>query len=126
MDGRCSVRFTRRLGAGRGEVWRALVEPESLGRWLARPLRLELSPGGAFELESVDGARLGGSVRSIEPGRVLELDWRVPGEPPSVVRFELSDDGSGTRLTLDHRLIDERLGMAYAARWERALERLEA
>ena len=122
MAGHCSIRLTRRLDAPRGAVWRALTEPESLARWLARPLRLELAAGGAIELE-LPGGRLGGSVRAVEPERLLEVDWRPPGEPPSVVRFELADDGGGTTLTLDHRLIEEALGMAYMGRWERALER---
>jgi hypothetical protein len=41
------------------------------------------------------------------------------------VRFELAGDGAGTLLVLDHRLIDEPAGMAYMARWTRALDRLD-
>jgi hypothetical protein len=57
---------------------------------------------------------------------VLELDWRIEREEPSIVRFELAADGDGTLLVLDHRRIDERFGMLYIARWERAIARFGA
>src|SRR5205807_1817488 len=83
------------------------------------------APGGRIELAvGADGAgRVVGGVRRIEPGRLLELDWRGPGEDPSVVRFELSPDGDGTLLVLDHRLIEEPVGMTYIDRWTRGLAR---
>jgi uncharacterized protein YndB with AHSA1/START domain len=117
------VRLTRRYDASPAEVWRALTEPESLARWLARPRALDLSPGQVFELELPNDARIAGCVREVEPERVLEVDWRAPGEDGSIVRFELARDGGGTIVTLDHRLIVERLGMRYMARWTRALRR---
>jgi len=56
---------------------------------------------------------------------VLELDWRVGAEDPSVVRLELSaDDAGGTVLELGHARIEAPLGMAYISRWSRALDRL--
>ena len=101
----CELRLTRRYAAEPGEVWSALTEPESLARWLAPPPGVE--------------------VRAVEPGRVLERDWRPPGERPSVVRVELSPDGGGgTKLVLDHRQIQAELGMRYARIWTARLERL--
>jgi len=125
-EGRCALRLTRRYEAAPGEVWRALTEPESLSRWLARPRAVELAAGGAFELELPDATRIGGRVREVEPERVLEVDWRPAGEDASVVRFELNADGDGTVLVLDHRQIEERLGMRYMTRWTRGLERFGA
>lgn len=101
-------------------MWAALTEPDSLGRWLARTVALELVPGGAFELTIGVAAR----VREVEPERVLELDWRFADEDPSVVRFELAADGEGTLLVLDHQRIDARFGMTYISRWTGALARL--
>ena len=103
-EARCSLRLTRRYADAPGEVWKALTERESLERWLA--------PGFAVE------------PTELEPGRTLQLDWRPPGEEPSVVRFELSPDGDGTIVVLEHSLIDERVGMRYLARWVAALERI--
>lgn len=120
--GHCEVRLTRRYAATPTEVWATLTEPGSIARWLAPTVALDLTPGGAFELAIGVAAR----VRVVEPERVLELDWRVAGEDPSVVRFELTADGDGTLLTLDHRRIDERFGMTYISRWSRTLARFGA
>src|SRR5262245_7741276 len=124
-DRHCSVRLTRRYDATLDEVWGALTEPESIARWLARPRAFDLSAGGAFELELPDASVIAGEVREVEPGRVLELDWRYASEDTSVVRFELAEDGDGTMLVLDHRHIDEVIGMAYMTRWYGLLARFD-
>lgn len=117
--GHCAVRVTRRYDAPPAAVWAALTEPASIGHWLAPAGAVELRPGGAFELTIDVDAR----VREIEPERVLELDWRYGDEDPSIVRLELRADGDGTLLSLDHRQIDERFGMAYMSRWSGVIER---
>jgi uncharacterized protein YndB with AHSA1/START domain len=122
----CEVRLTRYYRAAPDEVWAALTDPDSLARWLASPGHVDLRSGGPFQLELQDGERMNGRVRSVEPSRLLELDWVAPGEEPSIVRFELSQDGGGTVLVLDHSRIDARVGMRYMARWERHLGRLDA
>ena len=99
------MRLTRRYAESPADVWRALTEPASLARWLAP----------RFDVGRTE----------IEPGRLLELEWRPPGEEPSLVRFELAPDGDdGTLLVLEHVRIDERLGMRYTARWLGSLERI--
>jgi len=105
-------------------VWRALTDPESLARWLGRPNDVQLQAGGSFVLELPGGDRVEGRVRELEPERVLELDWSLPGEDVSLVRFELREEGDRTVLVLDHSQIDELHGMAYMTRWTRLLERL--
>src|SRR5436190_16801324 len=97
MPEECYLRLTRRYVEPPAEVWRALTEPASIERWLR--------PG--FEAPQ----------REIEPGRVLELDWRPPGEEPSVVRIELAPAGSGTKLVLDHERIEATRGMAAMRFW---------
>jgi uncharacterized protein YndB with AHSA1/START domain len=122
MDlGRCELRLTRRYEATPAEVWAALTDEDSIGRWLAHVVDVELAPGGAFVLANGVDAR----VVEVEPERVLELDWRVGGEEPSVVRFELHDDErGGTLLALAHGRIEAPLGMTYISRWSRALDRI--
>jgi uncharacterized protein YndB with AHSA1/START domain len=124
-DGLCSLCLTRRYAASPGEVWNALSHPESLARWLAVPCAVELRRGGRFELEFPGGGRVEGRVREIEPGRVLELDWRYGDEEPSIVRFEILTDGEETVLVLEHSRIEEPLGMEYIARWTAVLERFD-
>jgi len=126
MDGTCGVRLTRYYRAAPSEVWAALTDASSIARWLAPVFDLDLVPGGGFEVRRDDGGALTAKVRSLEIERLLELDWTVPGEKPSVVRFELRPDGDGTVLALDHRLIDARVGMRAMGIWEGHLARLDA
>jgi uncharacterized protein YndB with AHSA1/START domain len=105
-EDRCEARFTRRFDAPVANVWQALTDPASVARWLAPPA--------------------GVTVAQSEPERLLELDWRPPGEPPSVVRIELHPDGDRTLLVVDHARIEAMLGMRYVRDWTHALERLEA
>jgi uncharacterized protein YndB with AHSA1/START domain len=118
--GRCELRLTRRYEAPPAEVWDALTEPGSISRWLAPAVAVELSPGGAFALANGVDAR----VRQVEPGRLLELDWRFGDEERSVVRVELRAEDGGTMLVLEHGRIEAPLGMTYISRWSRALDRL--
>jgi uncharacterized protein YndB with AHSA1/START domain len=123
---RGGVRVQRRYDATPAEVWAALTDPASLGRWLARAGRVEPREGGAFELDFPDRelTRMTGRVRAIEPGRLLELEWSYPGEPPSVVRFEIAEHEGGTRLVVDHRGLERARATAYGEGWQRHLERL--
>jgi uncharacterized protein YndB with AHSA1/START domain len=126
VAGSCEVRLTRYYGAPPDEVWAALTERDSLARWLGRPREIDVQSGGAFELQ-VDGEAVNGRVRSVEPARLLELDWTAAGEEPSIVRFELNADGDGgTVLVLDHRRIAATIGMRYLTQWSSWFKRLDA
>lgn len=119
------MRLTRYYRASPDEVWAAITDASSIARWLAPVHDLDLAPGGNLELKLDSGARLLARVRAVQTERLLELDWTPPGEEPSVVRFELTPDGDGTVLALDHRLIDARVGMCAMSRWETHLTRLD-
>jgi uncharacterized protein YndB with AHSA1/START domain len=126
VAGSCEVRLTRYYRAAPEEVWAALTHRDSLARWLGRPREVDLRRGGAFELALDGGEAMNARVRSVEPSRLLELDWSGPGEEPSIVRFELNADDGGTVLVLDHRRIEATIGMRYLTRWGRQLTRLDA
>jgi hypothetical protein len=104
-DGRCEIRITRRYEASLEEVWSALTDPASVRRWLATPPGVEPRPAAGEH--------------------VLELDWRPPGEDPSLVRMTLRREGAQTVLVLEHAQVEATLGMRYLARWGRILERFE-
>jgi uncharacterized protein YndB with AHSA1/START domain len=125
VNGTCAVRVTRYYRAAPEEVWAALTEPDSLARWLAAPVDVDLRSGGPFRLQLTEGETMDGRVRAVEPPHLLELHWRRRGEEPSILRFELNPNADGTMLVLDHRRIDARVGMRYAAQWERQLRRLD-
>src|ERR1051326_2137696 len=101
MPEECSLRLTRRYAEAPGEVWRGATDPQTPRRWLR--------PG--FPV----------AQREVERERVLELDWRPPGEDPSLVRIELSPAGGGTKLVLDHERIQAVRGMQAMRFWVAAL-----
>jgi uncharacterized protein YndB with AHSA1/START domain len=126
MGGTCEVRLTRHYRAAPDEVWAALTDPDSLGRWLAAAVEIDLRSGGSFRLQLTERERMDGRVRAVEPPRTLELDWMRTGEEPSIIRFVLSPEGDGTELVLEHLRIEAQIGMRYMAVWERRLRAFDA
>jgi uncharacterized protein YndB with AHSA1/START domain len=126
-DDGCAVRFERLYDYSPGELWRALTEPEQLRGWLADVSRIDLEPGGEVHLhfgDEPDDGHTTWRVVAVEPGRVLECEWRYPGEEPSIVRFECHPRERGTLLVLDHRRLSADDAPGYAAGWQAHLEAL--
>ena len=129
---RCAVRFERLYDFTAEELWSALTDPDQLPRWLGTTSRgalgagdaFELVPGGEYELDV--GGRVHGHVRTVEPGRVLELTWTWGDEPESVVRFEIVPRDHGALLVLDHSRLPRDLAVAYGAGWHAHLDLLDA
>lgn len=108
------------------QVWAALTEPELLIRWLATA-DVELEAGGRVELRySNSGSVVTGQVTEVEPPRLLEFTWNstTGAAPASRVRWELTPEGQGTRLTLTHSLQDCEDLAAILAGWHTHLEGL--
>ena len=120
------VRLQRRFDASPAEVWASLTEPESLSRWLGQAQRAEAFAGGAWEIEfgTDPKTRMSGRVRTVEHERLLEVEWNYPGEPRSLVRFELHQERGGVRVVVEHRGLDRRATTAYAQGWRRHLDEL--
>ncbi|HEU5244596.1 MAG TPA: SRPBCC family protein [Gaiellaceae bacterium] len=124
-EARRGVRFERRFAAPVEEVWDALTNAERLARWLAPgSIGGSGSAGSDVQLDFGEGGIVTGRVLRCEPPSVLEYEWRFAGEAESVVRFELSPDGGGTRLVLDHRALAEEHATGYGAGWDAYLESL--
>ena len=92
------------------KVWRALTDPELLGRWLMPndfapvvghrfTFRTAPQPDGGF-----DGI-VHCEVLDIEPERLLRLAWRG-GHLDTTVTWTLHAEGRGTRLFLEHAGFD--------------------
>ncbi len=93
------------------KVWRALTEPEMIGRWLMpNDFKLEVGHRFTFQGTPIPAAGFGGTghseVLAFEEGRMLRIAWRAAPEDPSTlnstVTFTLEREGSGTRLFLVH------------------------
>lgn len=126
-DGRATVHFERIYDYRQEELWAALTEPEQLRGWLGE-VEIELRLGGRVVIRFGDSADeiTEGTIRELDPPRLLEYDWTYPGETESVLRLELEPRGEGTLLVLDHRRLSEAAAVGYGAGWHAHLDALEA
>jgi uncharacterized protein YndB with AHSA1/START domain len=125
--GRRAIRFERLYDYRPDELWAALTEPEQLRGWLG-DADVDLRVGGRIVIRFGNGDEevASGTIRELEPPRLLEYDWTFLGESDSVLRLELEPRGSGTLLILDHRRLTETVAVGYSAGWHAHLDRLEA
>lgn len=99
-------------------VFAALTVPEQLVQWWGSEdsyrvskMDADLRPGGAWKTSGIgrDGApfTVGGTYRLVQPPRSLEFTWRhhwaESGDAAeTLVRYELEERGTGTRLIVTH------------------------
>jgi uncharacterized protein YndB with AHSA1/START domain len=106
------VRLSILIDAPRERVFRALLDPDVLNRWIASAAAVEPRVGGRYSYGwsyDVNGTRVEGG-----PTRILELveneklvtdwpDWRGdPGVPAQRITWLLESVGAKTRVTLTH------------------------
>jgi uncharacterized protein YndB with AHSA1/START domain len=123
-----AVRFERRYGASPEELWAAWTDPERLSRWLGAVVAGTVAPGSAFRLEWGEdaSAQVELVVRELRRPELLVWEWTVLGEPPTLLRVELTPDGGGTLLALDHSRLPAAQQAGHAAGWEAYLDALAA
>jgi uncharacterized protein YndB with AHSA1/START domain len=121
-----TLRFERILDCAPAEVWAALTEPERLRDWLAEA-EVEPGPEGSMTLDFGDGGIERCRIALWKPPNLLAYEWNFLGETPSHVRWELEslDEGRGTRLTLEHRLLEPSVASDYGAGWHAHLDQLQ-
>ena len=126
QSGTHTLRFERQLEFSPEEVWAALTEPARLGEWLAQA---NVVPGtqGSITLDFGEGGNETGLITAWDPPSLLAYEWNFVGEAPSHVRWELAavDDGSATRLTLEHTRLTPEASPGYGAGWHAHLDQLE-
>ena len=92
--------FVRVFNQQTDTVWQMITNPEKLKDWLA-PGSIELRKGGSAKLNFGDsGIVIDSLVSAFESGSLLEYSWSNDGEALRPIRWELTPEGSGTRLTL--------------------------
>jgi uncharacterized protein YndB with AHSA1/START domain len=121
---RPAVRLERHLPDPPSTVWRAITEREQLRSWFPSDVIVEGGewvPGTSltfpFPPEVID-LTLHGEVLEVDEPRLLAFTW---GD--EILRFELSPQGSGTRLVLTDELPPS-AAARNAAGWETCLDRL--
>ena len=99
------------VDAPRGDVWRAVIDPESVSQWLGC-LQFEAKIGHVFYMQPDNEKRAQGSVEgathcevlAIEPEDRLVFSWFLPDTPKTKVTIELvakTADSTVVQLTHD-------------------------
>jgi uncharacterized protein YndB with AHSA1/START domain len=99
-----AVRFERVYAFSPAELWDAWTSPERIPRWLGASLEGSLSVGGTARLVWGDDpdSQVDLVVNELTPPELLEWQWTIHGEPPTLLRVELMPVAAGTLLVLDH------------------------
>lgn len=133
-DGSATLTFLRAYRHEPKHVWEALSTPEGLREWLlCTHVQLEPRKGGRISLVSGPAQyRSDGIILVWEPPRVLEYEWNVapvpemPNGERATFRYELTWDGSVTRLLVTYRRLTQRTAKGFVVGLHALLDRLEA
>ena len=124
-----AVRFSRHYDVSPAALWAAWTEPDRIARWLGASVQGgPIERGEAFRLVWAEGAdnQVDLVVRELKPAELLEGEWTIAGEPPTVLRVDFIRAGDGTDLVLDHRGLPLRQYAGLAAGWHSFLDVLGA
>jgi uncharacterized protein YndB with AHSA1/START domain len=133
-DGYATLTFLRAYRHRPEHVWEAISTPEGLREWLLCS-RAEIEPRAGGRIELVSGPAQYHSTGTIlvwEPPRKLEYEWNVAPVPEmpkgerAIFRYELSWDGTVTRLLVTYRRITRGTARGFVVGLHAFLERLEA
>jgi len=88
-------------------AYAAFTDPDEITRWFADKAKISPKKGGAYRLTWSAGYTMRGRVKSVVPGKELEVDWIDRFEDGKVfeteAHFAFAKRGRGTQLTVTHR-----------------------
>jgi pimeloyl-ACP methyl ester carboxylesterase/uncharacterized protein YndB with AHSA1/START domain len=118
-----SVVVTTVIRAEPGPVFRALTAPRELERWIAASASVDLREHGIVDFGWRRGGPMG--IRAIEQDKLLEYTWQYGDEPETVVRWELTDLGGSTQVTVVQSGFDQvSIRHRYREGWTRRVAQL--
>ena len=121
------VRLSIDIDAGPDDVFRALVEPEQLNRYMASDASIEPHVGGTFDFGW--GQHQPMKILDFEPNRRFAYTWNYDGEDhalDTVVTWTLEGSAGRTRLTLVHSGFSAKRGAEdYQIGWLDFLNRIK-
>jgi uncharacterized protein YndB with AHSA1/START domain len=127
-----TVELTVHIEAGPATVFRYLVDPERMTRWMGVTALLEPRPGGRFEVDLTGRDVAVGEYVAIEPDRRVVFTWGWKGSddvPPgsTTVEVVLEPDGDDTVLHFRHSgLPNPAAARSHTDGWCHYLERIAA
>lgn len=117
-DGRTTLIFVKEFAHPPAAVWRALTEPDALSEWSPFDAPRSLATPGPVTLVMAGGGDQSPAVvHRAEPPRLLEYTWEG-----DLLRWELTESATGTRLTLSHTLADRAWLAKVTAGWHLCLD----
>ena len=99
-------------------VYQAYMDPAKRAEYTSAPAEISAEEGGSFSCH--DGQIEGRNIELI-PGQRIVQAWRVSAWPAGLyttVRFELSAEGGGTKLTMDHYGVPDDFEDGVASGWK--------
>lgn len=95
------VNFDRLYSHPIEKVWRALTDPERLADWMGAST-VEPFVGGKIAMMIGSPGAMSGEILTWDAPNVLEFTWNNPTSPEAVIRYELTAEGTGTRMRFTH------------------------
>lgn len=127
-----TLEYERRLSHPREIVWKAITDPKEISGLMSNYKGVvDGYTGGAINfVNTVSGSHITGDILALDPHRYFEYEWHVSpsqsfyhGEPESVIRWELKQDGdSVTLLTLTHSRLTKPTSLSFAPSWHAYLD----
>lgn len=117
--GRTALRMERRLAHPPQRVWEAITQPAHLAKWFPSEVSVDLRPGGEIGFhfpgvpDSGPGPVMTGRVTDADEPRLFAFTW---GEDH--LRWEITPDGDGSRLSLVHTFGDRFGAASFASGWQ--------
>lgn len=133
-----TVKFKRQLSHPVEAVWKAITDSKEIFKWLPDYKGVfEGHNGGSIDLvNTVSGSHVTGDILVWDLHRAFEYEWHIApnqmfpnGEPESVIRWELKQDGDSNTDTLfimTHSRLTKSTAQSFAPGWHAYLDRLEA
>lgn len=129
--------YERQLSHPKEVVWKAITDTKELEGWMNTKAVIDGRNGGTIDfVNAVSGFHTTGRILVWNPLRVFEHEWHISpnpslpnGEPESVIRWELKQDGgsnTNTLLTLTQNRLTKLISLRFAPGWHAYLDRLEA
>jgi uncharacterized protein YndB with AHSA1/START domain len=103
-DPRGTIRLEHVYAHPPARVWRALTDPNRVARWWA-PGDIRAEVGHRFEMDMGKWGMQKCEVLAVEPERLFRYRF-AESTLDTIITWELTPEGSGTRLTLVHEGFD--------------------
>ncbi|GAA1689883.1 SRPBCC domain-containing protein [Fodinicola feengrottensis] len=104
-DGMVTFRYERRLRKPTEVVWKAITDPDEVGKWAGSRPDIDLRPGGeyvSYHGEGIDPVV--DRIVRVEPPRLFEHTFWVHINPSALVAWELTSTEAGCELVLTHTI----------------------